>query len=73
MKFGEVSRLRRASSKALALHIKKKNMESMSFPSVSGRTSSSFNIARRYAKHRERDYLEYGERGGGNNLNYGRN
>ena len=42
--FGEVSKLRRAKSKALALHIKKWNMESRSFP-------SSFDIAGRYAKH----------------------
>ena len=38
-------------------------MESRSFPSVSGRTSSSFDIAGRYAKHREQHYLRYGEQG----------
>ena len=36
-------------------------MESKSFLSVNERTSSSFEIARRYAKHLEQHYLRYGE------------
>jgi len=38
-------------------------MESKSFPSVSRRTSSSFDIAGRYAKHRKQYDLRYGEQG----------